>query len=59
MDTHVPYPVDVVFQNQMAPAEDLVKAPVGLLALDCMLYFAQNHGENYIKVKVDLAVNAN
>nr|KAG5713058.1 hypothetical protein BaRGS_021852 [Batillaria attramentaria] len=46
------------FENVVNPAEDFVKAPCGLLALDCMLYFAQNHGENYVKVVVENSTRA-
>lgn len=41
------------FENQSHPAMDLCKASCGLLALDCMLYFARNHGENYVKVVLE------
>ncbi|KAK7115042.1 engulfment and cell motility protein 1-like [Littorina saxatilis] len=46
------------FENQTNPAEDFVKVPCGLLALDCMLYFAQNHGENYVKVVLENSTRA-
>ncbi|CAL1526666.1 unnamed protein product [Lymnaea stagnalis] len=35
------------------PIEDFVAAPPGILALDVMLYFARNHGENYVKVVLE------
>ncbi|XP_041375844.1 engulfment and cell motility protein 1-like [Gigantopelta aegis] len=41
------------FQNQSHPAADFTKTPPGLLALDVMLYFARNHGENYVKVVLE------
>lgn len=46
------------FENVVNPAEDFVKAPCGLLTLDCMLYFAQNHGENYVKVVIENSTRA-
>lgn len=46
------------FENQVNPVEDLVKTSCGLLALDCMLYFAQNHGENYVKVVLENSTRA-
>ncbi|XP_071092099.1 engulfment and cell motility protein 1-like [Haliotis cracherodii] len=41
------------FLNQGTPVEDFTKTPPGLLALDVMLYFARNHGENYVKVVLE------
>lgn len=46
------------FENQVNPAEDLIKTPCGLLSLDCMMYFAQNHGENYVKVVLENSTRA-
>ncbi|KAL8580329.1 hypothetical protein ACOMHN_039540 [Nucella lapillus] len=46
------------FENQSHPAEDFVKVPCSLLALDCMLYFAQNHGENYMKMVLENSTRA-
>ncbi|KAL5021432.1 hypothetical protein ScPMuIL_000587 [Solemya velum] len=42
------------FENQTNPIQDfVVKTPPGLLALDNILYFAQNHGEIYVKVVLE------
>ncbi|XP_076449909.1 engulfment and cell motility protein 1-like [Babylonia areolata] len=46
------------FENQANPAEDFVKVPSSLLALDCMLYFAKNHGENYVKMVLENSTRA-
>lgn len=46
------------FENVKTPVKDFVKAPCGLLALDCMHYFAQNHGENYVKVVIENSTRA-
>ncbi|XP_059141115.1 engulfment and cell motility protein 1-like [Physella acuta] len=35
------------------PVEDFIDVPPGVLALDVMLYFARNHGENYVKVVLE------
>ncbi|GAB0094484.1 engulfment and cell motility protein 1 [Sergentomyia squamirostris] len=38
------------FKSDINPAQDFVEAPPGMLALDCMVYFARNFGQNYKKV---------
>lgn len=39
------------FKYDINPALDFTETPPGMLALDCMVYFARNHTENYTKVK--------
>jgi engulfment/cell motility protein 1 len=39
------------FKYDINPALDFTEAPPGMLALDCMVYFARNHTENYTKVR--------
>ena len=38
------------FKYDINPALDFTETPPGMLALDCMVYFARNHTENYTKV---------
>eukprot|EP00058_Branchiostoma_floridae_P020192 XP_002605682.1 hypothetical protein BRAFLDRAFT_121828 [Branchiostoma floridae] len=38
------------FTNHTSPILDFEETPPGLLALDCMLYFAENHTESYNKL---------
>ena len=38
------------FQNHINPVEDFNHIPPGILALDCMVYFAKVYGEVYTKV---------
>lgn len=38
------------FKSDINPALDFTETPPGMLALDCMVYFARNHVENYTKV---------
>jgi engulfment/cell motility protein 1 len=38
------------FKYDINPALDFNEAPPGMLALDCMVYFARNHTESYTKV---------
>lgn len=38
------------FKCDMNPAQDFGETPPGLLALDCMLYFARNYTQQYTKV---------
>lgn len=40
------------FKCDINPALDFAETPPGMLALDCMIYFARNHVENYTKVCV-------
>ena len=41
------------FKCDVNPAMDFAEScPPGLLALDCMIYFARNHTESYTKVKI-------
>lgn len=37
------------FKCDLSPAQDFMQTP-GLLALDCMIYFARNYTQNYTKV---------
>jgi engulfment/cell motility protein 1 len=39
------------FKYDINPALDFTETPPGMLALDCMVYFARNHTESYTKVK--------
>ncbi|GAB1611161.1 engulfment and cell motility protein 1-like [Argonauta hians] len=41
------------FKNVARPLEDFSEVPPGVLALDCMLYFARNHTDSYIKVVLE------
>ncbi|ESN90675.1 hypothetical protein HELRODRAFT_185222 [Helobdella robusta] len=41
------------FQNHMNPIEDFLATPPGLLPLHNMMYFAENHRENYTKVVLE------
>lgn len=38
------------FKCDINPALDFTETPPGMLALDCMIYFARNHMESYTKV---------
>lgn len=38
------------FKCDINPAQDFIEAPPGMLALDCMVYFARNYQQNYTKV---------
>ncbi|ELU11056.1 hypothetical protein CAPTEDRAFT_228466 [Capitella teleta] len=46
------------FQNLANPIEDFTTVPPGSLALDCMIYFAKMHGENYTKVVLENSCRA-
>lgn len=46
------------FENCNCPAEDFTTAPPGALALHVMLYFARQHGENYVKVVLENSTRA-
>ncbi|XP_052834063.1 engulfment and cell motility protein 1-like [Octopus bimaculoides] len=41
------------FTNFARPLDDFNEVPPGVLALDCMLYFAKNHTDSYIKVVLE------
>lgn len=38
------------FKCDINPAQDFIETPPGMLALDCMVYFARNYQQNYTKV---------
>lgn len=38
------------FKCDINPAQDFIEVPPGMLALDCMVYFARNYTQNYTKV---------
>lgn len=38
------------FKSGINPAQDFIETPPGMLALDCMVYFARNYTQNYTKV---------
>lgn len=38
------------FKCDLNPAQDFMETPPGILALDCMLYFARNYTQQYTKV---------
>lgn len=38
------------FKSDINPAQDFIDVPPGMLALDCMVYFARNYVQNYKKV---------
>ncbi|XP_074028715.1 engulfment and cell motility Ced-12 isoform X2 [Leptinotarsa decemlineata] len=46
------------FKNDINPALDFTETPPGLLALDCMIYFARNHPENYTKLVLENSCRA-
>ncbi|XP_060534785.1 engulfment and cell motility protein 1 [Cylas formicarius] len=46
------------FKNDINPALDFTETPPGLLALDCMVYFARNHSENYTKLVLENSCRA-
>ena len=41
------------FKNIKDPSEDFHETPPGILALDCMDFFAKNHEEKYLKVVLE------
>lgn len=41
------------FKCEVDPIKDLSEVPPGILALDCMLYFARNYSEEYIKIVLE------
>jgi len=40
------------FKYDINPALDFTETPPGMLALDCMVYFARNHVDAYTKVRI-------
>jgi engulfment and cell motility protein 1 len=38
------------FRSDVNPASDFSETPPGILALDCMIYFARHYAQNYTKV---------
>lgn len=38
------------FKCDINPAQDFIETPPGILALDCMVYFARNYTQSYTKV---------
>lgn len=39
------------FKCDINPAQDFIETPPGMLALDCMVYFARNYTQQYTKVR--------
>lgn len=46
------------FKYDINPAMDFNETPPGMLALDCMIYFARNHTDNYTKVVLENSCRA-
>ncbi|XP_076297340.1 engulfment and cell motility Ced-12 isoform X2 [Lasioglossum baleicum] len=46
------------FKYDINPALDFTETPPGMLALDCMIYFARNHTEGYTKVVLENSCRA-
>ncbi|XP_014275504.1 engulfment and cell motility protein 1 [Halyomorpha halys] len=46
------------FKCDINPALDFTETPPGMLALDCMIYFARNQTENYTKVVLENSCRA-
>lgn len=46
------------FKNDINPALDFTETPPGLLALDCMVYFARNHPDSYTKLVLENSCRA-
>ncbi|XP_046416980.1 engulfment and cell motility protein 1 isoform X2 [Neodiprion pinetum] len=46
------------FKYDINPAMDFTETPPGMLALDCMVYFARNHVESYTKVVLENSCRA-
>lgn len=42
------------FKCDINPAQDFIETPPGMLALDCMVYFARNYTQNYTKVGLSI-----
>lgn len=47
------------FKCDLNPTQDFIETPPGILALDCMLYFARNYTQQYTKVINSLRFNTN
>lgn len=47
------------FKYDINPALDFTETPPGILALDCMIYFARNHVDAYRKVRNKIIKNMN
>lgn len=41
------------FKCDINPTMDFAETPPGMLALDCMVYFARNHSESYTKIVLE------
>uniref|UniRef100_A0A8D8Q509 Engulfment and cell motility protein 1 n=1 Tax=Cacopsylla melanoneura TaxID=428564 RepID=A0A8D8Q509_9HEMI len=46
------------FKYDINPAQDFTETPPGMLALDCMIYFARNYPEAYTKVVLENSCRA-
>ncbi|XP_046388664.1 engulfment and cell motility protein 1 [Ischnura elegans] len=46
------------FKHDINPAQDFAETPPGMLALDCMVYFARNHMESYTKIVLENSCRA-
>ncbi|KAK6640367.1 hypothetical protein RUM44_012060 [Polyplax serrata] len=46
------------FKSDINPALDFTETPPGMLALDCMVYFARNHVDAYTKVVLENSCRA-
>ncbi|GBP41410.1 Engulfment and cell motility protein 1 [Eumeta japonica] len=46
------------FKCEIDPIKDFSEVPPGILALDCMLYFAQNYSEEYTKIVLENSCRA-
>lgn len=46
------------FKCEIDPIKDFNEIPPGLLALDCMLYFARNYSEDYTKIVLENSCRA-
>lgn len=46
------------FKCEIDPIKDFSEVPPGILALDCMLYFAKNYSEEYIKIVLENSCRA-
>ncbi|KAF5269890.1 hypothetical protein FQR65_LT05689 [Abscondita terminalis] len=46
------------FKNDINPALDFIETPPGLLALDCMIYFARTYPDSYTKLVLENSCRA-
>ncbi|KAF5294596.1 hypothetical protein FQA39_LY13355 [Lamprigera yunnana] len=46
------------FKNDINPALDFIETPPGLLALDCMIYFARTYSDSYTKLVLENSCRA-